>query len=213
MIFTPGSSNVTRYFVLTDAFSGEVVTGVDVTTLSMSYTRTRAAAVVVGNCALLGAVDSAHSDGGAVEVDAVNQPGLYRFDFPDAAFAVGADAVQLVITGPDSGTQIAPVYEENELRDLTAQFIRDALTLAPSSGAPGVGSIDDLLENLPAGVLAETVDGITVETLLECIMAVACGEATVLGSVISFKKRDGVTNRIQITVGTTEGERTASTIV
>ena len=143
----------------------------------------------------------------------VHLEGKYQFTLPAAAVGETPDVFRWSSKVTIGGTDY---YNRGDVRtslNVTSQFIRDALTLAPSSGAPGVGSIDDLLENLPAGVLAETVDGITVETLLECIMAVACGEATVLGSVISFKKRDGVTNRIQITVGTTEGERTASTIV
>lgn len=41
----------------------------------------------------LAALTDAHSDGGWKEVDATNQPGLYRFDLPDAAVATGADWV------------------------------------------------------------------------------------------------------------------------
>lgn len=54
--------------------------------------------------ATLAAVDSAHSDGGFKEVDAVNQPGLYRFDIPDAAFSTGADWV--VVTAKISGAYV-----------------------------------------------------------------------------------------------------------
>jgi hypothetical protein len=51
--------------------------------------------------AALGSVNAAHSDGGWIEVDATNQPGLYRFDVPDAAFASGADwvIVSLKVSG------------------------------------------------------------------------------------------------------------------
>lgn len=43
--------------------------------------------------ATLAGPSAAYSSGGFVEVDAVNQPGLYRFDVPDAALGTGADWV------------------------------------------------------------------------------------------------------------------------
>ena len=49
----------------------------------------------------LGSVNAAHDDGGFLEVDAGNMPGVYRFDVPDAAIATGADwvVITLVIAG------------------------------------------------------------------------------------------------------------------
>jgi hypothetical protein len=47
----------------------------------------------------LGTVDAAHSDGGWIEVDATDQPGTYRLDLPDAAFAAGADWVDVAVSG------------------------------------------------------------------------------------------------------------------
>jgi hypothetical protein len=40
-------------------------------------------------------VTGAYSSGGFVETDATNQPGLYRLDVPDAAFAAGVDYVTI----------------------------------------------------------------------------------------------------------------------
>lgn len=45
----------------------------------------------------LAAVNSAFSAGGVKEVDATNMPGIYRGDWPDAAFATGADWVKLTV--------------------------------------------------------------------------------------------------------------------
>jgi len=42
-------------------------------------------------------VTGAYSSGGFVEIDATNQPGLYRLDVPDAAFAAGADYVTITM--------------------------------------------------------------------------------------------------------------------
>jgi hypothetical protein len=49
--------------------------------------------------------------------------------------------------------------------------------------------------------------------LTECMMAVLAGKSTVSGSTITFMKRNGTTGRIQVTVGSKAGERTASTIL
>lgn len=57
----------------------------------------------------------------------------------------------------------------------------------------------------------DLVDTITFTSAMEAILAVVAGQATVVGSTISFKKRDGGTEKVSITVGT-PGQRTASTI-
>jgi hypothetical protein len=41
----------------------------------------------------------AHTDGGFVEIDATNTPGLYRLDLPDAVFASGVDTVNIFLRG------------------------------------------------------------------------------------------------------------------
>jgi hypothetical protein len=89
-----GSQNVTSYFYIvgdaSHASPGDPVTGLlfsDIETGgSASYARAGAAA-------------GAHTDGGFVLLDDTNMPGVYRVDWPDAAFAVGASEVilQLVI--------------------------------------------------------------------------------------------------------------------
>jgi len=64
----------------------------------------------------LAAVGSAHADGGFKEVDAVNMPGLYRFDLPDAAIATGADWVVITV-------QVAGCYVFFQMLSLTANII------------------------------------------------------------------------------------------
>jgi len=48
-------------------------------------------------------IAQAYTAGGFAEVDATNMPGVYRLDLPDAALAVGADDVTVVVRGA-SGT-------------------------------------------------------------------------------------------------------------
>jgi hypothetical protein len=112
MIKTKGSTDVTTYFKLVDPATGIPETGLTVTTLDMTYVRDRAAAVK-NDVTALELVTSAHADNKMIEVDATNCPGLYRADWPDAAFAAGVGAVQLCI----NGAAIDPAYIEVELVD------------------------------------------------------------------------------------------------
>lgn len=67
-------------------------TGVVAAGVTASYWRQGGSRTAI-TVADLVALTDAHSDGGWKEVDATNQPGIYRFDLPDAAVATGADWV------------------------------------------------------------------------------------------------------------------------
>lgn len=87
------------YFMLTNSSTGARLTGVAHTAVNASYTREKSARVAVTESALANA-QAAYASGGWVEVDSTNQPGLYRFDCPDAAFvyAAGVTKVEVTIT-------------------------------------------------------------------------------------------------------------------
>jgi len=69
--------------------------------LSARYNRTRTASVNIPLVART--IGQAWISGGFAEVDSVYMPGVYRLDLPDAALAVGADDVTVVVRGA-SGT-------------------------------------------------------------------------------------------------------------
>lgn len=136
-----GSTDQSIYFVLLDATTGAPATGLTIANLDATYTRTRATAVK-NDLTALGAANSAHSDNQAIEVDATNAPGLYRIDFPDAAFASGVAGVALSI----NGAAIKPAHKEFLLVVNTAEDIYTRL------GAPaGASHAADI-----AAVKAET---------------------------------------------------------
>jgi len=110
MTVTPGTTDVTTYFKLVDPVTGVPETELTIPDLDMSYVRDGATAVKADATAHA-AVDSAHGDNKMIEVDATNTPGLYRADWPDAAFAAGVQRVQLCIMG----AAIDPAYIEVEL--------------------------------------------------------------------------------------------------
>ncbi|MDD4308716.1 MAG: hypothetical protein PHU53_07935, partial [Thermoplasmata archaeon] len=110
MIVAPGAVDVVTYFVLVDPATGVPETGLTITDLDATYTRDGAAASKADLTACA-AVDAAHSDNTAIQVDATNAPGLYRVDWPDAAFATGVARVQLCV----NGAAISPAHLEVEL--------------------------------------------------------------------------------------------------
>lgn len=136
-----GSTDQSIEFVLLDATTGEPVTGLTIADLDATYTRTRSAAVK-NDLTALGAANSAHADNQAIQIDATNAPGLYRVDFPDAAFASGAAFVTLTITG----AAIKPAHQKFALPVNTNEDIFARL------GAPAGASVSADL----AAVKAET---------------------------------------------------------
>lgn len=103
-----GATDVTTYFKLVDPTSGDEETGLTITDLDMTYVRDRATAVKADATALT-AADDAHADNKMFEVDGTNTPGMYRADWPDAAFTAGVDKVQLVVKGAAIDTAVQEV--------------------------------------------------------------------------------------------------------
>ena len=69
--------------------------------LSAYYNRTRTASINIPLIART--ISQAWTAGGFAEVDAVNMPGIYRFDVPNDALNAGADDVTIIVRGA-SGT-------------------------------------------------------------------------------------------------------------
>ena len=116
------STNVTTYFKLVDPTTGDEEPGLTITDLDMSYIRDRAEAVKA-DASSLSAADDAHADNSMFEVDGTNCPGLYRADWPDAAFATGVDKVQLIIKGSAIDTAVMEVELWDKLpNDLSTEI-------------------------------------------------------------------------------------------
>ena len=94
------TTSVSLFFSLKATTTSAAVTGKVAADMTASYWRQGGLRVAIG-LSNLAAVDSAYSSGGVKEVDATNQPGLYRLDVPDAALIAGADWVvfSIVVAG------------------------------------------------------------------------------------------------------------------
>ena len=77
------------------------------TGLTLSYTRDRSAFVAI--TPVTQTVSGAWTSGGFCEVDATNQPGLYRLDVPNAAFLSGTTGVVVVGKGTGLGASITHI--------------------------------------------------------------------------------------------------------
>lgn len=97
MLVTGGSTDVTTYFKLRLAADGTAASGLTITDFDLQYVRSGAAPSAKVDATALAATDSAHGDNQAIEIDATDQPGLYRVDWPDAAFAAGVREVILTV--------------------------------------------------------------------------------------------------------------------
>ncbi len=93
MIVNAGSTDVTTYFALRLAATGVEATGLTISDIDLQYVRSGVAPVAKVDAVALAATDTAHTDNRAIEIDATDQPGLYRVDWPDAAFAAGVREV------------------------------------------------------------------------------------------------------------------------
>ena len=137
-VIKKGSTDVTRYVMLRDSADGTPETAYTITSLDLQYTRNRAAAAAKADATALAAVDSAHGDNQAIQVNATSSPGLYRIDWPDAAFATGVDKVLLVV----SGAGLDPAVEEIDLVDYDpADGVRLGLTAMPNAAADAAGGL------------------------------------------------------------------------
>lgn len=109
-----GSTNVSvYYYIVQDASAtspGEPVTGLlfsDIETGgSASYVRQGAARTDL-TLITLASASATHADGGFILVDDTNMPGLYRCDYPDAAFASGVDQTFLSIVVASANNAVA----------------------------------------------------------------------------------------------------------
>lgn len=157
-----GTANVTRYVMITDSTDGSPETAVTITGLDLQYTRSGAAPATKVDATALSATDDAHADNQCIAVDATSSPGLYRCDWPDAAFATGVDKVILVV----SGTGYFPAVEEIQLVDFDPEDgVRLGLTALPNAAADAAGGlvISDA-GGLDADAQAASVTAIEVDT-------------------------------------------------
>lgn len=96
MIVKGGATDVTTYFGMRLSAGGDA-TGLTISDFDLQYVRSGATPAAKADAVALAATDTAHTDNRGIEIDVTDQPGLYRFDWPDAAFAAGVREVILSV--------------------------------------------------------------------------------------------------------------------
>ena len=126
---TPGLASQSTYFFLRDSTTGLAKTGLAYNSPGAAcyYTRQQAAAVQV-TLASLATPAAAYSSGGFIEVSAANAPGLYRFDLPDAATAIGSRTV--IFTLQFTGVIVPPKEIFTSYPVVDVMFLRGSATNA-----------------------------------------------------------------------------------
>lgn len=136
-----GKTDLTVYIFVPDSSStvGAGLTGLvyNAAGLVASYVRPLGSRVAITLATQT--VTGAHSDGGFVEVDATNMPGVYRLDLPDAVVASGVDSAVVQLKG---ATNMPPVTLELQLTAANLQdAVRAGLTALPNAAADAAGGL------------------------------------------------------------------------
>lgn len=119
------STSHSPFFELVDSTTGLPKTGILYTDVTGSYCRSRGARVAV-TMATLASASAAYSSGGFILVDDTNQPGVYRFDVPNAAFATGVEEVVVTV----KATGCRTVSRAFTLTDISMQTAKVPATIA-----------------------------------------------------------------------------------
>jgi hypothetical protein len=188
MLVAGGSTDVTTYFSMRLTADGTAATGLTETDFDLQYVRSGAApsAKVDATAGTAGGA-AAHSDNTVVEPDATDQPGVYRIDWPDAAFAAGVREVILTAKVATAFTEHLRVEIDGEVNvvewagtDVVAGAIpaaaADAAGGLPISDAGGL-DLDTQLANTNEvtaarmGALTDWINGGRLDLILDIIAA------------------------------------------
>lgn len=142
-----GATDQSFKFELVDETTGLPATSIVYTDITAAYVRTRSAKVDI-TPATLASASAAHSDGGFILVNDTTNPGVYRFDPPDAAFADGAREVVITIVA----TGCRPSSRQFDLVNLN-----DQVAYAPNAAHGAAGGM--FTRGSGAGQINQSADG------------------------------------------------------
>lgn len=179
------STSHSPFFELVDSTTGLPKTGIVYTDVTASYARTRGARTAI-TMATLASASAAYSSGGFILVDDTNQPGIYRVDVPNAAFATGVEEVVVTL----KATGCRTVSRKFTLIDINKQTTKIPATIA--AGDIATDAID--AASLKADAISEIQSGLATQmsvddlpTNAEFSAALALSDDAVLAQVALVK--------------------------
>lgn len=146
---TKGSVNQSVVIRIIDSADGTPETSVEYDTAGIDLWCRREGALKISITeAALAALDSAHSDGGIEHIG----DGYYRFDLPDAAFAIGADGV--MVGGTVTGMIVIGCYVPLVATEAGAGAIEWVYTLTDAGTGDPIADADVWVTTDEAGTNA-----------------------------------------------------------
>ena len=187
------STDVTVYLFAQDSSktTGAGLTGLAYNTSNMTAYYVRPLGSATSITLATQTVTGSHSDGGFVEVDATNMPGVYRLDLPDAVCATGVPSAVVMLKG---ATNLAPVLLEIQLTDFD---LNTALTSGGIADAVWDEATADHTTSTTFGSLDANVDAILADTGTDgVLLSVGTGSKQIdisSGKVLLQPTQTGVT--------------------
>lgn len=172
------------------SLTGAGLTGLAFNTSSLvCYYRRGAVASATALTLATQTVGGAHSDGGFVEISSANMPGWYRLDLSDAMVATGVPWVGITLKG--------------------------AANMVPCNVVIAMEPVPADVVNVNGGTATalSTIDGISLESFYEIILAALTGKATYSSGTITFYKQDGSTVKYSLVASETNGSRAAGATI
>lgn len=170
------SPDVSIIVLLRSTTDNTEVTGKTYSDVTLSYMKQGGTRQGI-TAATLGSVDAAHADGGFIEIDATNMPGLYRLDLPDVAVSNAGNPDWVVISVKCSGCYT--FYERYALETensaglstdiATVDSNVDAILVDTGTTLPGTlttieGKVDTVDTNVDAILVDTGTSGVIVAT-------------------------------------------------
>ncbi len=214
MLVAGGLTNVTTYFALRLTADGKAATGLTITGFDLQYVRSGVAPVAKVDATALAATDSAHADNKAIEIDATDQPGLYRVDWPDAAFTAGVREVILSVKVATAFTEHLRVEIDGEVNVVEwagTDVVAGAIPAVAADGAGGLPisdagglDLDTKLANTNEitvarmGALTDWINGGRLDLLLDAIPTTAMRGTDSAGTAANLATVDTVVDAIKV---------------
>lgn len=191
-----GSTDVSDVVVIRNKADNTPVTGIVFGDVTAYYHRIGSVPVAIP--VVTQTVTGAHTDGGFVEIDAINMPGQYRFDHPDGMFVTGVDSVFFQLKGH---TDMNPVDVEIELTTFEVSDTASTDRLVNIDEATGPSEITDAIQALT------TADGDTYEDVITYLGALILNNLT--GDGLNIRDRANTKNRV-VSTQDEDGNRTVT---
>jgi len=158
-----GSTDVSVYLFAQDSSktTGAGLTGLAYNTASLTAYYVRPLGSATQITLATQTVTGAHADGGFVEVDSTNMPGVYRLDLPDAVCASGVPSVVVMLKG---AANLAPVLLEIQLTDFDLNdatpnvTVSDIAANAIDAGAVKADAVTKIQNGLATALALDAVD-------------------------------------------------------